>query len=673
MHKRAGLFLLVTASAAAIAGTTVGRISVNPEPAPSKVIAAAPAAALVAAQAAPARGDVVSSIARWNSLRQSDNLPFSAYASFLLEHPGWPGETAMRRTAERNASEANSPDVLRFFTQFPPLTPAGHASHAFALMASGRPDEARIAAREAWTGGVLPQPVEARLVGAFGSWLTTADHDRRMEVLLGNGDTQSAQRSLTRSSAAKRPLFEARLALQTRSSNASAQAAALGSAALADPGFLIDRANWLRNNGDPAGARRLLAQQRRLSHHPVNAEKFMESMVTMARAAASDRQWGTAFQIASQVDDIFPSGTDVSERPFGDRDEYTNLTWLAGTTAFQKLARPADAVGLFERYARAAQSPQTRTKGLYWAARAAHRAGQTQRSSTFLQEAAQHYDQFYGQLAAERLGLVLPAPGAPDLAPPDPSERQAFRNRSIVAAVRHLGRTGNWRDQTDFVRTLAQQAKSDTERLLTVELGQEIGRLDLGVLVARQARTNGSMDYKRWGFPQVQMPASQQRHWTVAHAIARQESLFDREAVSRAGARGLMQLMPGTAREVAGRLGVPYEQARLTRDPEYNVLLGSTYFARMLDNYRGSYPLAVAAYNAGPGNVNRWLRENGDPRTAGIAMIDWIEDIPFFETRNYVQRVLENAVVYDLLNPGRSASPPGSNRLAFYLGEPQPN
>jgi soluble lytic murein transglycosylase len=579
----------------------------------------------------------------------------------------------MRRAAERQIDPNATPasEVVRYFRSFPPLTPAGHARHAFALLASGQPDQARAAAREAWFAGVLPATDEQRLLGAFGGALTPADHDRRMEALLGDGDTQSAQRTLGWASPGRRPLYAARLALQTRAGDARARADALGPAFAGDPGLLIDKASWLRNSGDPLGARQLLAHPRRLTAQPANPEKFMETMVTMARGAANDRQWTMAYQIASQVDDVYPAGTDVSRKSYGERDEYTNLTWLAGTTALDRLNRPADALGMFERYARASQSPQSQTKGLYWAARAASRAGQAERAQALLREAARHYDQYYGQLAVERLGQTLPAPADPPAVQLSPAERQAFYNRPIVAAIRYLGRSGSWRDQSAFVRTLAEQVESDGERMMAVQLGREIGRPDLGVLVARRARSDGGFEYKRWGFPEIRVPGAQQRHWTIVHAIARQESLFDREAVSSAGARGLMQLMPGTAREVAGRLGLPYEPARLTRDTDYNVLLGSSYFARMLDQWGGNYPLAVASYNAGPGNVRRWIRENGDPRTGNIAMIDWIERIPFFETRNYVQRVLENAVVYDLLNPHRAGSPP-QNRLSFYLGERQP-
>ncbi len=669
MHKRAGFILLFGVSVAAVAATGVAPIQINKTASAPEQASVLPVAAAVQQAFAPppVNASIASSVARWNSLRQSDNHPFSAYASFLLGHKGWPGETALRRAAEGQiAVGSTSPgEVVGFFQAFPPLTAAGKARYALALQASGQIDQARTQARDAWTSGVLPSDDEARLLGAFGSAFTPADHDKRMDVLLANGDTQSAARTLAWSSPARRPIYEARMALQTRAPDAAGRGQALGEGAMGDPGFLIDRANWRRNNGDPLGARQLLARKRSLGSHPENSAKFMETMVEMARGAANDNQWTTAFQIASQLDDLYPAGTDVSAKSFAERDEYTNLAWLAGTAALQNLNRPADAVGMFERYARAAQSPQTQTKGLYWAARAAQAAGQAERSQAFLREAAQHYDQYYGQLAAERLGMTLPAPSAPAVQP-TAAERQAFHNRSIVQAIRFLGQSGGWRDQSEFVRALAAQAESDSDRYLASELGRQVGRPDLGVIVARNARRGGSMNYKRSGFPELRVPAAQRHNWTIVHAIARQESLFDREAVSHAGARGLMQLMPATAREQAGKMGLSYEQARLTRDPDYNVMLGSTYFARLLDQWNGSYPLAVASYNAGAGNVRRWIRAHGDPRTPGVDMVEWIEKIPFFETRNYVQRVLENAVVYDLLNPDRAGSPE-RNRLSWYL------
>lgn len=190
-------------------------------------------------------------------------------------------------------------------------------------------------------------------------------------------------------------------------------------------------------------------------------------------------------------------------------------------------------------------------------------------------------------------------------------------------------------------------------------------------MVGRSALLNGLSDYTVAGYPSVRVPAGEEGYFTIIHAIARQESQFDKAAVSHAGARGLMQLMPGTARETAGKLGLGYNMASLTADTDYNIRLGSSYFQRMLRYYGGSYPLAVAAYNAGPGNVNKWLRANGDPRTGSIEVIDWVEAIPIFETKNYVQRVLENAVVYDLLHPNYARSR-GPAHLSWYLGKSRP-
>ena len=249
--------------------------------------------------------------------------------------------------------------------------------------------------------------------------------------------------------------------------------------------------------------------------------------------------------------------------------------------------------------------------------------------------------------------------------------RQAFYAREVVRAAQYLGTVSAWQDQTAFVRQIANDAHSDSDHVLASELSRSLGRPDLGVMIGRSALTNGITDYSTVAFPVVHVPADQQANWVMVHAIARQESQFDRAAVSRAGARGLMQLMPATARQTATQMGLTMASTdQLNSDTDFNLSVGGTYFARLYRQY-GSYPLAVAAYNAGPGNVNRWLAANGDPRMGSVDWLDWIEAIPISETRNYVQRVLENAVVYDLLNPTRSQSS-GANRLSWYIGKSRP-
>ena len=402
---------------------------------------------------------------------------------------------------------------------------------------------------------------------------------------------------------------------------------------------------------------------------PFDSEAWLDGLLTIARAAANDNQWTFVYDIASKADAAYPPGTSVRDRSLSERDDYTSLAWLAGIAALKKLARPSDAMAMFDRYAKAAQNPQTQSKGQYWAGRAAQAAGNKVTADTFYLQAAQQVDQFYGQLAAERLGRPLTIPPEPVAIPIPPELRTAFESREIVRAAKLLGAMGQWQDQTQFIRVIAQTAKSDTDHILAGELARAMGRPDLGVMVSRFARNNGTRDPVRIGFPQVAVPGPVENRWVMIHAISRQESQFDRQAVSHAGARGLMQLMPGTAQETANRVGLAYDYGRLTGDPGYNIMLGSTYFGRMLDFFGGNHVLAIAAYNAGPGNVNRWIAANGDPRMPGVDVVDWIEAIPLSETRGYVQRVLENAVVYDLLNPERTKVAAKKTGLAAYLGQ----
>ena len=615
-------------------------------------------------------GRIAATIAQWRALQQTDALPFDSYASFLMNHPGWPGESGRRRAAERQAGGASPASVVAYFSKFPPMTATGMVAQARALAAMGRADAANEVARKAWTMGSLASSDEAAILGQFGSALRPADHDARMDELLWQGATSSAARELPYVSPSKRAVFAARLALRTDAPNA-ADVAMNGQALYAsDTGYIADRAVWLRNSGASPSARTWLAQSHPSATHPGDPGEYMEVLHTNASAAANDGQYQTAYDIARQIGDVYPTGADVAAQSYKERDEYTNLAWLGGQIALKQLGRPADAMVMFDRYGKGSNSPTVTSKGLYWAGRAAQAAGKTVEANQFYAAAAGYRDQFYGQLATERLGRAYtppPAIGSPSI---DPAARTAFNAREVVIAARFLGQIGDWQDQTAFVRQIASDATSADDHVLAAQLAREIDRPDLGVMVGRSALANGLSDYTATGFPTVSVPAGYQDNWTLIHAISRQESQFDKHAVSHAGARGLMQLMPGTAREQSGKIGISYQPAALTTDPNLSIMLGSSYFQRMYANY-GSYPMAVAAYNAGPGNVNKWVRANGDPRTPGVDVIDWIEAIPIYETKNYVQRVLENAVVYDLMNPARSKSR-GNQRLSWYLGKTTP-
>ncbi|RYY25142.1 MAG: lytic transglycosylase domain-containing protein [Sphingomonadales bacterium] len=610
-------------------------------------------------------------LVEWKRLQQSDNYPFSDYANFLLAHPGWPGETSRRAAAETiltNGSDAPGL-VTRYFERFAPLTPAGRLRYAEALAASGKRAEAAEQARRAWRIGSLRATDEATLISNFSSALTPADHDARADMLIWRDQRTAATRQLSFVSPSKRAVFEARIAYRAKAPDAAERGAAILAQGRNDPGYIADRANWLRETGQGMAARSYLAQPRKLNAFPGDVEKWYEVLLTVARSAAADGQNSLAYQIASQVDDAYPDGTDISDRPYGERDDYTSLTWLAGTVALEKAGRARDAIGMFDRYSHGSKTPQTQSKGLYWAGRAAEAAGEKATAQAYFERAAGFPDLYYGQLSSERLGKSLRRPPDFNGKVADASVRDAFYRREVVRAAQLLGTMGNRTDQSLFVRQIAADATTDTDHILAAELSRTIGRPDLGVMVGRSALQNGLSDYTVAGYPSVRVPETQRDYWTIIHAIARQESQFDRAAVSHAGARGMMQLMPGTAREQSGMLGLSYNRDALTTDTDYNIQLGSSYFQRMMKQY-GSYPLAVAAYNAGPGNVNKWLKANGDPRS-GVDVISWVEQIPIFETKNYVQRVLENAVVYDLLNPERARSK-GPANLSWYLGKNRP-
>jgi soluble lytic murein transglycosylase len=611
-------------------------------------------------------------ISEWNAVRQSEALPFSSYARFLVAHPGWPGEAALRKSAERALrTDAEDPQlVAAFFARFAPTTATSALRQAEALDALGRRDEARMAARQAWTMGVLSPADESRLVTRWPGLLSSAEHDLRMERLLWNRATPLAARQLALTSPSRQPVFDARVAMQAKAPDAAVKVANFTASASGDPGFLLDRVNWLRLSGQEYAAQALLAAPRRLNAPPLDAEKWLDTIVAVARNAAAQGQQQTAFDIARQVEDIYAPGTVVRDRPFDERDEYTNATWLAGTTALNKLGRPADAIRMFDLYAKAARSPQTRSKGLYWAGRAAEAAGRKADADLYYANAAQLFDQFYGQLAAERIGRAPAIPPVTNRIEISQNQRAAFFDQEIVRAVQILGQRGDHQTQSLFVRQIAQAATSDVDHVLAVELATRIARPDLAVMVGRSAGINGYNDYVRAGFPVVPIPEEARDNWTMVHAISRQESQFDRAALSRAGARGLMQLMPGTARDTSIKIGATYDLGGLVNDPQYNIRLGSWLFARLMDRYNGNYVLAVAAYNAGPGNVNKWLAANGDPRT-GTDVLQWIEAIPFTETRGYVQRVLENAVVYDLIDPSK-ARVASRTPLSMYLGKRTP-
>jgi soluble lytic murein transglycosylase len=618
---------------------------------------------------APA-SDIGYALNDWRRLRQGGSTSFADYARFLVYNPGWPGESALRRAAEKAMQPGENPaTVIAFFRDKKPVSGNGYARLADALLSSGRQSEALAAARDAWASDDLSAYDEAALASRYWTSLSAQDHDRRADALLFAKRPEDARRILASTSAPRRAAFASRIGMQTRAPDVDALYAPMLGTVVQDAGLMMDRARYLRDANWDAAARQLAARTHNFIYKPADPERMLDMLLILAGSAADARDWGTAYNIARQADDVFPAGTNISDQPIGVRDTYTSLIWLGATAAWSGLNRPADAVALFDRYSRGGKSLQVTTKGLYWAGRASLAAGRVSDASNYFQRASADPELFYGQLALERLGRKVPAPAATPSAAATPQLRAEFAGRRLVRAMQLAGQQGRYDEQSQFIRTLSESLTSDAERVAATEMAARIGRQDLAVWVARSARNNGSAFYVRSAYPQLggsRVPSG--RMWSIAHGITRQESSFDRAAISHAGARGLMQLMPGTAAEQAGKMGVGYEWSRLTTDPSYNVMLGSAYFQRLLNTWDGNVPLAVASYNAGAGNVRKWINRYGDPRS-GKDVLQWIEQIPFSETKGYVQRVIENTVVYDQMN---ASTPSTTVHVSGFLNKHPP-
>jgi soluble lytic murein transglycosylase len=610
--------------------------------------------------------NVAQGIARWRQLTASPSaFGFDGISGFLMAYPGFPEEEKLRTAAER-ALDRESPDARRlvsYFERFPPLTNPARARYAMALSALQRP-EARGLALAAWRGGPMSEAAEATLFSILGGSLTAADHDARMDALLWAGDANAAARQMTYVTPAARPGFMARLAMAQGSSPASLGLPVPGDA-LRDSGYVYAAVRQARRTGNLPGAIQMLATRPPATKPPLNPEGWIAELLSAARSADA----ASAVRIAASIDDTFPPETDVSRLSFKIRDDYTSLMWLGGTKAMDSLGNPGSAAPLFYRYGAAAQTPQTRAKGFYWAGRAATNANDRANANRYFEMAAAHPTAFYGILALERLGRTVPRLTGDPAYTPTREERAAFNARPLTAAVREVARGSDWRTTVRFFREISEQAKSGSDHVLVAELAASLGRRDLGVILGQAAHSAGLENFEKVGYPLIPPPPG--ADWTMVHAITRQESQFAMNAVSHAGARGLMQLMPGTAREQAGKIGLSYDASALMTDANYNIRLGDGYFARMMDMFGGSYPLAVAAYNAGPGNVRKWLNSNGDPRGGSIDWIAWLEKIPLTETRNYVQRVLENAVVYEAMYPER-ARYKGAAPMSHFIGKRTP-
>ena len=581
--------------------------------------------------AAQAKEPLVGHLVRWLQVQSTNgNASFDDIAAFVNSKPDWPGRDSMLRRAEENIDVSlGDARILAWFEAYPPVTGLGWLRQGEALLRQGRSDEALAALRRAWVDGNLSLNDEKALWVEYGGRFPNADHAARLDRLLWDGNTEAARRMLPRVNPETRKLGEARLALAGNLDGADKLAMALPEHLRSDGGLAYDRLRWQRRRGMDDIVEALLYNA---PEDLGRAEKWWVERHFRARKAIAEGRISEAYRLAAGHG--LKGGAALAE-----------AEWLAGWIALRLLQEPKNAIKHFTTLADNVSYPVSVARAAYWLGRTQAALGSDEAARRHYTEAAGHNTTFYGQLAAHALDPAQPLSLA-DPIQPSSEDIRSFNAREVVRAARILVELDQEERLRPFILRLVHTATKPEEHKLVAQLARNLRRVDLAVMAAkRSARQN--IILVRESYPLVDpMLRTEIPETALVLALSRQESEFNQFAISSAGAKGLMQLMPATAKDVARDLKLGYQPARLTDDASYNVQLGSHYLQGLLRNWDNNYVLALAAYNAGHGRVRRWIQEWGDPRNPSVDAIDWIELIPFSETRNYVQRVLEGVQIY---------------------------
>ena len=589
------------------------------------------------AMAASHPDPLASALVDWLAARESDSgMTAQEIIDVLQSHEDWPEPERIRLQAER-AFHAVGPDgdaVLAFYSVATPRTVGGKLALAGALREAGRTSDAVEIVRALWREDSLSETQANTVLTRFGSELRREDHVYRFRrlVLERQGTEANIQSRLLGPEYDR--LATAVIASLDRDRGAGRLLDNLAQEFLEDPLYILGKARVLRRSGEAVEAARLILALPDEGDAQGEADAWWDERRDLSRTLLDEGVADLAYRIAA------------SSHATGDA-ERTDAAFHAGWYALRYLDNAAEAEKHFYDLIGFATLPRTHARASYWLGRAFEAQGKEDEARLAYAAAGRFGGTFYGQLARVELGLVTS--GLERTPKPSALDRMRFSERDSVRAVRLLAAAGHSERAFPFFRGLALTVETPGEVTLLVALAQRIGQPHAGTGAAAAAEQRGlavaSLPAPFLGVPpDLPLPNSVDR--PLVYAVVRQESAFRPEATSHVGARGLMQLMPATARATAAAADLPFSVQRLTTDPLYNATLGAYHLGELLDRLDRSYILTFVAYNAGPGRVWEWIDERGDPRGGAVDPVDWIERIPFDETRNYVQRVMENLQVY---------------------------
>lgn len=582
---------------------------------------------------AQARNPVASKLYQWIYYTEGGpNVSFARVSDFIRKNPDWPQQRRMTLAAEKAMpSDLSAAEVSRWFRDYPPQTAEGMNRFIGVLRNTGSDAEARQVLREWWPTVNLAPAQQADVIARHAALFDRDAHIARYGVLMDRKSYANA-RALARVLGRGYPeLTEARIVLASGQAGVDGVVARVPAALEDDPGLMYERLRWRRKNDQDFGAIELLHKMPPADKLANPAEWWAERNI-IARRLIERKQYESAYLL-------------VKKHGMKEGPSFAEGEFLAGWLALRFLNKPFEAFEHFERLYNNAATPISKARGAYWAARASEKLGHTDIAREWDRVAATHQTTFYGQMSVSKLPADY---RPPQQTPPEKTlpGKERFDRKDMVQAARMLHSAGLWDDTTVFLDALADSAATPEDFRYVAELAESLKHYHNAIRLAKAGLNKGILLMDQL-YPTMLSPMrGVNQEWALVHALIRQESAFNLRAVSPVGARGLMQLMPATAKERARKSGVPYSPDRLVSDPAYNIKLGSHYFQELLDRYDGNYAMALAGYNAGPSRVAQWVEKYGDPRKGEIDIVDWIEHIPFTETRNYVQRVLENVYIY---------------------------
>jgi len=583
-----------------------------------------------ATASALAAGPLAADMILWQRLRDGKGS-FAEYRDFLARHPDWPGLPLLREKGEASLGAGADPaSVVAYFRDLAPQTGTGSAALIDAYLARHDSKAAAAEAARAWRILPMSDAEHALFVNRYAPMLA-AHHDGRTAAMLRAGNIADVRRMLPLDSAYTRAVATVRVALQANENGVDDLIAALPERALNSGGLAYDRFRWRIRRNFYDSAADLLLERSTSAARLGDPQQWADWRRRLARREMRDGSARRAYEIASRH--FLTEGAD-----------FADLEWLSGYIALRRLDDPATALKHFQRFAKAVNGPISLARAGYWQGRAYEALGRSADAQSAYGEGARYQTAFYGLLSAEKIGLPLSPAMVGQETYPD------WRGSDIAASsvfqmARLLQAAGDRVQALRFLLHLGESLSgSDIGRLAGLAL--EWGDANSALLLAKAAADKGviwpAAYFPMNGIEAMNLPVDPE----LALAIARRESEFNTAAVSGAGARGLMQVMPGTAKLMAAQAGLGYDGGKLTTDWQYNARLGSAYLARLIGEFGPVPVLVTAGYNAGPGRPRQWIADLGDPRSNEVDVVDWIENVPYRETQNYIMRVTESLPIY---------------------------